>query len=88
MDIPIFWNVTLLKDAPNPAGVLRSRAVGEPPLLMGCAALFAIRYAINAGRQQVGKTGRFTLDSPATVSNVLDTLVREGVTVPGRFALL
>ncbi len=88
MDIPISWNVTLLKNAPNPVGVLRSRAVGEPPLLMGCAALFAIRYAINAGRLQAGKTGRFTLNSPATVPNVLDTLVSEGVTTPARFTLV
>ena len=31
-DIPITFNVSLLKDAPNPNGVLSSRAVGEPPL--------------------------------------------------------
>lgn len=30
-DIPIEFNVTLLKNAPNPLGVLRSKAVGEPP---------------------------------------------------------
>lgn len=87
MDIPINWNVTLLKNAPNPVGVLRSKAVGEPPLTMGCAANFALRYAINAARAAIGKKGRFVLDSPCTPSNVLDLLVAEGVVVPGNMKL-
>jgi xanthine dehydrogenase/oxidase len=79
MDVPIDWRVTLLPNAPNPTGVLRSRAVGEPPLLMGCAALFALRYAVNASRNDFAIKGRFDFDSPATVANVAQVLVREGV---------
>ena len=74
-NIPIDWRVALLPNAPNPRGILRSRAVGEPPLLMGGAALFAIRAAIQAARGP----GRFRFDSPASVSNIVNTLAREGV---------
>lgn len=87
MDVPIDSRVTLLANAPNPAGILRSRAVGEPPLLMGCAALFAIRYAINAARSQFGIKGRFSLPSPATVGNIMQCLVDEKVVVPTNFTL-
>jgi xanthine dehydrogenase/oxidase len=79
MDIPIDWRVTLLANAPNPKGILRSRAVGEPPLLMGAAVFFAIRTAIAQARSQFSISGRFLFDSPATVANVVKTLAREGV---------
>lgn len=49
-DIPIVFNVSLLKNAPNPLGVLRSKAMGEPPLSMGCAAVFATQQAIGSAR--------------------------------------
>ena len=82
MDIPIDSRVTLLANAPNPAGVLRSRAVGEPPLLMGCTPFWALKAAINSARLDAGLSGPFRLDTPATVANVLDTLVSQGVVTP------
>lgn len=39
-------NVEFLDKVPNPLGVLHSKAVGEPPLLLGCAVVFAARAAV------------------------------------------
>ncbi|XP_053383995.1 uncharacterized protein LOC123535767 isoform X2 [Mercenaria mercenaria] len=66
-DIPIDFRIQLLKDAPNPIGILRSKACGEPPLCMSCSVLFALKHAVEAARQEVGKDTYFPLDGPATV---------------------
>ncbi|XP_041042508.1 xanthine dehydrogenase-like isoform X2 [Carcharodon carcharias] len=66
--IPINFNIELLKNAPNPMGVLRSKASGEPPQCMSCATLFAVKRAIEAARQDVGQDTYFPLSGPATVS--------------------
>ncbi|CAB4025693.1 xanthine dehydrogenase oxidase-like, partial [Paramuricea clavata] len=67
-DIPIDFRVSLLKDAPNPLGVLRSKAVGEPPQCMSCSCLFAVQDAIYHAREEIGKDkDYFALDGPATV---------------------
>ncbi len=47
-DIPIDFRVSLLPNAPNPIGVLRSKATGEPPLTMACNVAFAIKNAVDA----------------------------------------
>lgn len=57
LDIPIQFNASLLKDAPNPNGVLRSKASGEPPYALASSVFFAIRDAVGAARKQAGKTG-------------------------------
>eukprot|EP01116_Phalansterium_solitarium_P016706 TRINITY_DN393_c0_g2_i1.p1 TRINITY_DN393_c0_g2~~TRINITY_DN393_c0_g2_i1.p1 ORF type:complete len:1372 (-),score=562.47 TRINITY_DN393_c0_g2_i1:226-4341(-) len=69
-DIPIDFRVTLLKDAPNPVGILRSKAVGEPPLTLACCGLFALQHAIGAARADANTNGYFGLDSPATIDKV------------------
>lgn len=69
-DIPVDFRINLLKNAPNPIGVLRAKACGEPPLCMSCSALFAIKHAIEAFRKDIGKDTYFALDAPATVERV------------------
>ncbi|XP_013406957.1 xanthine dehydrogenase isoform X2 [Lingula anatina] len=66
-DIPADFRIQLLKNAPNPLGVLGSKAVGEPPLCMSSAVLFAAKHAVEAARQELGNTNHFQLDVPATV---------------------
>lgn len=44
LDIPISFNVTLLHDAPNPVGIQKSKAVGEPPLVLSCTGLYSIQH--------------------------------------------
>ncbi|XP_078252682.1 xanthine dehydrogenase/oxidase-like [Rhinoraja longicauda] len=65
--IPVSFNIELLKNAPNPMGVLRSKASGEPPQCMACATLFAVKHAIEAAREDTGQFAYFPLDGPATV---------------------
>jgi xanthine dehydrogenase/oxidase len=80
-DIPIDFRVSLLKDAPNPLGVLRSKAVGEPPLALGCGVLFALRHAIDAARADAGLSAYYTLHSPATPEAVQQACL----TTPAQF---
>ena len=66
IDAPEVMNVTLLPDAPCATGFLRSKAVGEPPVLFGGAAMLALRDAVAAARHEVGADARnFTFASPA-----------------------
>uniref|UniRef100_A0A4D5RAG3 Xanthine dehydrogenase n=1 Tax=Scolopendra viridis TaxID=118503 RepID=A0A4D5RAG3_SCOVI len=69
-DIPIDFRITLLKNAPNPFGILKSKASGEPPLCMSSVALLAIQSAIHAARAETGDLQWFPLDAPATVEAV------------------
>ncbi|XP_046559716.1 xanthine dehydrogenase-like [Haliotis rubra] len=66
-DIPIDFRIQFLKNAPNPRGVLRAKAVGEPPLCMSVSALFAVKHAIEAARKEITQDTFFRLDGPATV---------------------
>lgn len=43
-------DISLLEDADNPPGVLNSKAVGEPPLIYGLGAYFALQDALMACR--------------------------------------
>ncbi|XP_060068194.1 uncharacterized protein LOC132548355 isoform X2 [Ylistrum balloti] len=69
-DIPIDFRVHLLKNAPNPLGILRSKACGEPPLCMSCSALFALKHAAEAAREEIGQNTFFALSAPATVEKI------------------
>jgi len=74
LDIPIDLRVTLLKDAPNPMGVMSSKCTGEPPLALSCSVLFAVQHAIAAARSDIGFNGYFSFNAPATVDNIQQTI--------------
>ena len=65
-DIPIDFRVTLLADAPNPNGVLSSKASGEPPMTLACCAYFAIKQAIAMARSDSQITTPLVLTAPIT----------------------
>ncbi|CAC5385055.1 XDH [Mytilus coruscus] len=69
-DIPIDFRIQLLKNAPNPVGVLRSKAVGEPPLCMSCSVLFALKRCVEAARKDIQNNTFFALNGPATVDKL------------------
>ena len=70
-DVPPVLNVQLL-DEPNPAETIhRSKAVGEPPLLLAFSVFFAIRDAIAAAG---GRGWVPPLQAPATPEAVLRAL--------------
>lgn len=69
-DIPIDFRVSLLKNAPNPLGILRSKAVGEPPMCMSCACLFAMKHAVEEARAEIGKGDTyFVMNAPCMVED-------------------
>ncbi|XP_076044857.1 xanthine dehydrogenase/oxidase-like [Oratosquilla oratoria] len=69
-DIPKEFNVSLLRDSPNPKAVYSSKAVGEPPLLLATAVFLALRDAVAARRKDFGLKEDFQLNSPATVERL------------------
>ncbi len=68
-DAPHEFNVQLLADCPNPAPtVMRSKAVGEPPLMLALSVWCAIRDAVAAA----GDYQYFPpLNAPATAEEIL-----------------
>ena len=59
--------VHFLEHANNPEGLLHSKAVGEPPLIYGISAYFAIWQAMKAFRPDL----QFTCSAPLTPEKVL-----------------
>ena len=54
----------------DPHGIQSSKATGEPPLVLANTVFFAIKQAIAEARKEVGLTGSFTFDAPATVQRI------------------
>ncbi|CUH80750.1 molybdopterin cofactor-binding domain-containing protein [Tropicibacter naphthalenivorans] len=86
--IPLEMNTHLFprSEVPFPldpmSGVLSSKEVGEPPLVLATSVFLALRNAVRASRVERGLDPYFTLDAPATVDAVSAAL---GVT-PEQFA--
>lgn len=53
--IPRVFNVSLLPDSTHPGGVLSSKAMGEPPLLLSASVMCAVRRAVDAARGALGR---------------------------------
>ena len=70
-DIPIELNVSLL-GVPNPAsaGCMKSKASAEPSMPTAISALFAVKQAIYAAREDAGDKSWFNLNIPCTVEQV------------------
>ena len=67
-DLPADFRVKLVEGRPNPAGtVFRSKAVGEPPLMLAISGWLALKDAVAAA----AGTARVHLDAPATPERVL-----------------
>ena len=62
--------VHFLEDVPNPYGPFKSKAIGEPPLMYGIGAYFAITNAMKAFRPQK----EFKYHAPMTPERVLLSL--------------
>ena len=74
-DWPQDARIELLADHPNRAdSIYRSKAVGEPPLMLAIAAYQALRDAVAA----CGPGGKpIALEAPATTEAILDAVIRE-----------
>lgn len=71
LDIPADFRINFLQKSPNPFGVLRSKATGEPATTLACVALFAIRLALNAARKDNGLLDWYNIPIPCTPANLL-----------------
>jgi len=67
---PREMNIHFLETAGSPLAILKSKAIGEPPLMYGIGAYFAIRNAIRAARQDKA----LPLSAPITPERVLLSL--------------
>jgi xanthine dehydrogenase large subunit len=68
-DVPADFRVHLLSDAPNrEPTIFRSKAVGEPPLMLGISVWLALRDAVAS---LGGRRLTVSLDAPATPERVL-----------------
>jgi xanthine dehydrogenase molybdopterin-binding subunit B len=70
-DIPKDFRVALLKDVPNPSTIRRSKAVGEPPFMLGLSVWLAIKDAISAA---AGHTAEPDFSLPATGEVILNAV--------------
>ena len=71
-DIPKVFNVKLLEDADNEEKtIFRSKAVGEPPLLLAISHFLALKEAIKASSDEANPQ---LLNSPATPTEILRVL--------------
>lgn len=70
-DAPLQMNVSLLDAAPNEVNsVFRSKAVGEPPLMLAISVFCAINDAVHAANANAGE-----LQAPATPESVLTAVL-------------
>jgi xanthine dehydrogenase large subunit len=67
---PGVMNIHFLETEGSPLAILKSKAIGEPPLMYGIGAYFAIRNAIRAIRQDKA----LPLCAPMTPEQVLLSL--------------
>lgn len=72
-DIPVDFRIKLVQKKPNPCFVLRSKAVGEPPVTMAVVASFALRYAIDSARRDNGlkDTDWYVLSPPISPEKII-----------------
>ena len=72
-DVPPEFNVNFLDNPDNAVSLYRSKALGEPPLLLGISVWTAVKHALSfVGGRQVPK-----LDLPATVEQILTVMTRQ-----------
>lgn len=71
-DLPKEFNVKLVEGLSNPAETIhRSKAVGEPPLMLGPAVFFAIKDAV-ASMDNYQRSPK--LNAPATPEEIMRTI--------------
>jgi len=71
-DAPAIFNVKMLENAPSKeATIFRSKAVGEPPLMLATAVWTALKDAIASTIPEGDRRIAVRLDAPATPERVL-----------------
>ena len=69
-DVPLDFRIHL-SNTENKFCVHSSKAIGEPPFLLGCGTFFAIQYAIAEARKEYDNSGSYyQLNHPATSERI------------------
>ncbi|MCB1200326.1 MAG: xanthine dehydrogenase molybdopterin binding subunit [Leptospiraceae bacterium] len=74
-DIPLHFNVNFFDNPEHQINVLRSKAVAEPPLMLGISAFCAVKNALSS---VLGTSGA-NINLPATGEEILMALQKTGV---------
>ncbi|KAL5009353.1 hypothetical protein ScPMuIL_014934 [Solemya velum] len=69
-NIPVEFNVSLLKECEHDRAVYSSKAIGEPPLFLSSSVFFAVKDAIKSARADAEVETEFNLNSPATPERI------------------
>lgn len=69
-NMPRDFRIEFLKDSPYAAGVMRAKAVGEPPLVFAYSIFAAVKQAISASRVERGLSSTVIMDVPATCERI------------------
>jgi len=79
-DVPPVFNVEFLDNPDNAVSLYRSKALGEPPLLLGISVWAAVKNALSCvGGRQIPR-----LELPATVEQILTVMTRQMKTATPR----
>lgn len=71
-DIPVDFRVNFMKNSPNPLGILRAKATGEPAGCLAYCAPLAIRNALVSARKDAGLPDEwFEMQYPCLPENIL-----------------
>ncbi len=73
-DLPSHFEVSFWHEPNREETIFRSKAVGEPPLMLAISVLEALRDAVYRARQQKGQSAAFCLDAPMTPERILTAL--------------
>ena len=69
-DIPIDFRISLLKNSPFAPGVGKSKAVGEPPMLLSVIGATAVRKALQAARRERNLSNFVDINVPITIDKI------------------
>ncbi|XP_013162076.1 PREDICTED: indole-3-acetaldehyde oxidase-like [Papilio xuthus] len=79
LDIPIDFRINFRRNSTNNAGVLRSKATGEPALVLAVAVTLALHEALLEGRKEFGYEDHDWLhvDTPYSIENIMKALAHK-----------
>ncbi|GBP32434.1 Xanthine dehydrogenase [Eumeta japonica] len=75
-DIPLDFRVSFRRNSLNPTGVLRSKATGEPALVLAVVVIHALQFAIFEARKEHGYKDEdwVKVDTPYSVDSILKAI--------------
>jgi xanthine dehydrogenase large subunit len=86
-DLPQDFRLELLDNPDNVVSIKRSKAVGEPPLLLGLSVWCAVKDALASAAKVAGSKEQVPMSLPATNEEILLRLTAISASRQGSIAL-